>query len=492
MPAGTDQSTQYSPTMGLLYIFNLIVGTGALALPKAFQTAGYALSILVLLISCGVSYIAATFVVESLSVGNAVHVRKRRQEVEPASEFDDVVITESGPSSFEINEKIEVSQMALMFLGRGGVIFSYLALDIYLFGDLAIYSTTVSKSMMNMICATVNTSTVLSGDPCRESWPLMLDRFTVYRLCVIFFVMVCTPMVIIGITKTKYLQLATTLSRWSAFTLMILLASAQMMANGAATIPPAANVHGFGSLFGVAVYAFMCHHSIPSLVTPMSSKSGVFGKLCCVYLLVLCFYFTLSLTGSFAFTHVQDVYTLNFLHDEYTSIFYFFCDHFLALFPVFTLTTNYPIVGITLINNVRVLWDLMAPAAESVTSEQESLLEDEEEHDTRTRRANRPLEVSDVVIPVLVIGLPTIISLITDDVLMLATITGSYPGVGVQFLIPCLLVMRARTYAKGVLNFPVPKKFASPFQSKYWPYAIFLWAAFAIAMATVNTLGVRF
>ncbi|KIH47602.1 hypothetical protein ANCDUO_22335 [Ancylostoma duodenale] len=46
MPAGNDQSTQYSPTMGLLYIFNLIVGTGALALPKAFQTAGYALSIL--------------------------------------------------------------------------------------------------------------------------------------------------------------------------------------------------------------------------------------------------------------------------------------------------------------------------------------------------------------------------------------------------------------------------------------------------------------
>ncbi|KIH59754.1 hypothetical protein ANCDUO_10004 [Ancylostoma duodenale] len=332
------------------------------------------------------SYIAATFVVESLSVGNAVHVRKRRQEAEPASEFDDVVITESGPSSFEINEKIEVSQMALMFLGRGGVIFSYLALDIYLFGDLAIYSTTVSKSMMNMICATVNTSTVLSADPCRE----------IYRLCVILFVMVCTPMVIIGITKTKYLQLATTLSRWSAFTLMILLASTQMMANGAATIPPAANIHGFGSLFGVAVYAFMCHHSIPSLVTPMRA------------------------------------------------------------------------------------------------SEQESLLEDEEEHDTRTRRANRPLEVSDVVIPVLVVGLPTIISLLTDDVLMLATVTGSYPGVGVQFLIPCLLVMRARTYAKGVLNFPVPKKFASPFQSKYWPYAIFLWAAVAIAMATVNTLGVRF
>lgn len=41
--------------------------------------------------------------------------------------------------------------MASMFLTRAEVIISYLALNIYLFGDLAIYSTTVSKSFMNVI-----------------------------------------------------------------------------------------------------------------------------------------------------------------------------------------------------------------------------------------------------------------------------------------------------------------------------------------------------
>ncbi|VDM74292.1 unnamed protein product [Strongylus vulgaris] len=417
--------------MGFLYIFNLIVGTGALALPKAFQTAGYALSVLVLLISSIVSYIAATFVIEALSVGNAVHVRKRRQEIEPTIEYDgrvlisDVVVTESGPSSFEISEKIEVSQMASMFLGRGGVIFSYLALDIYLFGDLAIYSTTVSKSMMNMICASINTSTVLSSDPCHDSWHLLSDRLTVYRVCVLLFISVCIPMIIIGITKTKYLQLATTLSRWSAFILMIFLASAQMVTSGPTGNPPVVNIHGFGSLFGVAVYAFMCHHSIPSLVTPMRSKSGVYGKLFCIYLLVLSFYFTLSITGSFAFAHVQDVYTLNFLHDDLTSAFYFICDHFLALFPVFTLTTNYPIVAVTLINNIRVLRDLLFPSG-TMPSEEESLLEDDEERDPRRRNGNA-LKASDVFIPLFVIGIPTVISLVTDNVLMLATVTGSYP-----------------------------------------------------------------
>uniref|UniRef100_A0A7I4Z296 Aa_trans domain-containing protein n=1 Tax=Haemonchus contortus TaxID=6289 RepID=A0A7I4Z296_HAECO len=362
MPADTGVSTQYSTTMGFLYVFNLIVGTGALALPKAFQTAGYVLSIIVLLVSCLVSYIAATFVIEALSVANAVNARKCKEQAKQQSrQFDDVVVSESDPSLFEIVQKVEVGHMTSMFLGRSGVIFSYLALSIYLFGDLAIYSTTVPKSLMNVICAPINTSSVMPTDPCREGWPEFFHRFTVYRLCVVLFVTICTPMVIIGVAKTKYLQLATSFSRWSAFILMIALATAQMVSSGAAVTPTPVNIHGFGSLFGTAVYAFMCHHSIPALITPMRSKTGLFFKLSGIYLLVLAFYFTLSITGAFAFAHVQDVYTLNFLHDEMTSVFYFIVDYFLALFPVFTLTTNYPIVGTTLINNIRVLRDAVFP-----------------------------------------------------------------------------------------------------------------------------------
>lgn len=44
--------------VGLLYVFNLIVGTGALALPRAFQTAGYLLSTFLLLISAFTRFIS--------------------------------------------------------------------------------------------------------------------------------------------------------------------------------------------------------------------------------------------------------------------------------------------------------------------------------------------------------------------------------------------------------------------------------------------------
>lgn len=85
--------------------------------------------------------------------------------------------------------------------------------------------------------------------------------------------------------KTKYFQIATTLSRWIgmlkkkpkkdyficlAFLLMIIIASVQLLSDGPKGHPHTANFSGFGSFFGVSVYAFMCHHSIPGLIAPIT------------------------------------------------------------------------------------------------------------------------------------------------------------------------------------------------------------------------------
>lgn len=495
MQSNTDSSGTsgtYSQTVGLLYVFNLIVGTGALALPKAFQTAGWFLSISLLTFSAFMSYVAATFVIEALSVANAVLSKRRRVE------YDDVVVAD-GPSTFEISKKVEVSEMASMFLSKVSLVFSYFAIIIYLFGDLAIYSTTVPKSAMNIVCSTINASTVKSTDPCHESWPEILTRMTVYRFFVIIFVVVvCLPMVIAGITKTRHIQIMTTLSRWAAFILMISLATMQLSSQGAAANPPAYNFHGFGSLFGCAVYAFMCHHSIPSLITPMRTKENVFSKVAVVYGIVGVFYFTLSLTGAFAFEHVQDIYTLNFLHDDNTSFVYSIIDYFLALFPIITLTSSYPIIALTLINNFKVVKDILCP---KTGQENESLLEEDnqvEDNDTdderEARNGNTRSEktIFDVLVPALVLALPTFLSLMTDDMLLLASITGSFPGVAVQFAIPCLLVTAARKHARSVLNFPVPRKNVSPFQSPIWIVLISSWAGFSMIMVLLNLVGVKF
>jgi hypothetical protein len=145
----------------------------------------------------------------------------------------------------------------------------------------------------------------------------------------------------------------------------------------------------FGQLYGVIVYAFMCHHSLPGVITPMRYMiivySRIFYRICSrrkqnvhyllltVFLLICGFYMALALTGmgsmrdhtffriisgAFAFKNVQDVYTLNFFNTKTGNWLIMLIDYFLALFPVFTLSTNYPIVGITLKNNLLVLQSL--------------------------------------------------------------------------------------------------------------------------------------
>ncbi|KAL3092370.1 hypothetical protein niasHS_007579 [Heterodera schachtii] len=560
----------FSATVGLLYVFNLIVGTGALALPRAFQTAGYLLGPLLLLISAFTSYVCATFIFESMAIANCVLRRAppREQLQEGAFVVEDdvpssadgemsevrvgsVVVDADGSteqrfsfpanpagasayiqsqnerrgqtpteSDFEIERRIEISEMAHLFLGQSGTILSYLLLTIYLFGDLAVYSSTVPKSLMNVICSSLNVSAVSISpfSPC-HSHPNdlfhSLSRFAVYRICIFAFLLFCLPMILMGITRTKWLQLATTLSRWTAFLLMIVLAIAQLAHNGPKGSPAPVNLHGFGSLFGVAVYAFMCHHSLPALITPIRNKHHLSAKLTSVYSLVFLFYCALSLSGAFTFAHVQDIYTINFLHDEQTGGLLRLTDYFLALFPVFMLTSSYVIVAITLCNNIRVLGTLFDRCkrvvgtdgranASSVNEESEALLSDFAHQigissprpphfrPLSPHSSSLPTLFKHLAIPFLVVAFPALISFSTDNVLLLASITGSFPGVGVQFVLPTLLVLGARrTLSVRLGPSTVPLPFRSPFAHWFWPFAILGWACFAIAVvaSTLFHLG---
>uniref|UniRef100_A0A0M3JRC2 Transmembrane protein 104 homolog (inferred by orthology to a C. elegans protein) n=1 Tax=Anisakis simplex TaxID=6269 RepID=A0A0M3JRC2_ANISI len=394
------------------------------------------------------------------------------------------------------------TEMASMFLGRWGLIASYVTLTVYLFGDLAIYSSTVPKSIMNIICSTVNSTDIWPStrwyDECRHGWPSVVNtRISIYRISVLLFVTLITPLVVVGITRTKYLQLSTSFCRWTAFALMICLAVISLIRDGPEGAPPAVHFSGFG-LFGI-------------------------------YLCVLAFYVALSLTGVFAFGIVFDVYTLNFLHDETSeeSIFYAILNHFLALFPVFTLSTNYPIVATTLHNNLHVLYELIRNAFVQLSASQLVLITnnsmvyplisiayhalfysdgddqgplldneqpiaqlasqqpDDDNTDTQpsTTHSNTLIRV---IILSLVIIIPTLIALLTDNVLLLASLTGSYPGVGVQFVIPSLLVIYARRCCKRELGIDVPRRSSSPFAANLWPWLMFVWAAFTTLMVTLN------
>ena len=62
----------FSPVTAAVYIFNLIVGTGALALPHAFHDAGWLLGSALLLLLAAVSLVTAGWVVEAMAACNGI------------------------------------------------------------------------------------------------------------------------------------------------------------------------------------------------------------------------------------------------------------------------------------------------------------------------------------------------------------------------------------------------------------------------------------
>merc|ERR1712218_141912 len=76
--------------------------------------------------------------------------------------------------------------------------------------------------------------------------------------------------------------------------------------------PSLAKPGNMPAVFGVSVYAFMCHHSIPSLVTPVRTKSKIPAILGLDFVVIAAFYLLVSLTGIFAFDRVPDLYPLAF------------------------------------------------------------------------------------------------------------------------------------------------------------------------------------
>ena len=70
-----------SPLTAGVFIFNLIVGTGALALPSAFQAAGWVVGIILLLFLALTSYITATWVLETMAACNGINAVQETRRI---------------------------------------------------------------------------------------------------------------------------------------------------------------------------------------------------------------------------------------------------------------------------------------------------------------------------------------------------------------------------------------------------------------------------
>mmetsp|Transcript_13709 Transcript_13709/g.34525 ORF Transcript_13709/g.34525 Transcript_13709/m.34525 type:complete len:226 (-) Transcript_13709:1555-2232(-) len=221
----------------------------------------------------------------------------------------------------------------------------------------------------------------------------------------------------------------------------------------------------------------MCHHSLPSLLEPIMSsvpteklvlrqisKPVAWALGCC-----LAFYLLLNITVNLRWSDadIEDVITLNFQNFKSRIV-----PIFLELFPVCTLGASFPIIACTFRNNMQSLVVARQQTQQSPGSQSLNI-------------------VRDVVIPVLVLVLPLTIAFLTQGVELLVSITGSYGGCAIEFVIPTLLVMAAR---RKVAQLQENKTYFKKMQlgvlsSRYLEMLVLAWASVCLILVTMHNLS---
>lgn len=165
----------------------------------------------------------------------------------------------------------------------------------------------------------------------------------------------------------------------------------------------------------------MCHHSLPGIVTPIRKKEGLQSLLAVDFVLILFLYILISVTGVFAVPgDLQALHSLNFFHPG-SEVILIIIGAYLALFPVIALSSNFPIITITLRDNLKALLKAIF-----------------------MRENDFPFVLNRLLFPLLALLPPVTLAYITQQDSLLVSITGSFPGVGVQYLIPVSLAFMAR------------------------------------------------
>jgi hypothetical protein len=303
-------------------------------------------------------------------------------------------------------------------------------------------------------------------------------------------------------------QIDSSTLRVAAFISMIALASIRLAAGKGEGHPKIADISGIPTLFGVCVYSFMCHHSLPSLATPIRNKNALFGLFAGDYALILGFYAVLSFTGIFCFENIEDLYTLNFKPGSAISN----ClplEYFLALFPVFTLSTNFPIIGITLRNNLKTMFAGVTCRSRNTSSESECENYTPDPSSSPPRPASLsgsgsynasssprptsspapapfPWVVDRLVFPLATLTPPVAVAFATHDVEVLVGVTGSYAGAAIQYVVPAALAYCGRRSVLRTLGTDARNPHTSPFRHGAWIVAVLVWSAVAIVFVTAN------
>ena len=225
----------------------------------------------------------------------------------------------------------------------------------------------------------------------------------------------------------------------------------------------------------------MCHHSLPSLLTPIREKKYLTPLILTVMTFIWCLYNILDYSAVFAFSQqtnhdcqperknwacaIQGLYPLNFSNYPIQWL-----GTFVALYPVFTVSGNYILIAITLRNNLRQLFLGVGPfRADSDYP--------------RLYKHQLLLWSAVASVPAFLVGFAT------RQAKVLVNITGAYAGLFIMLVFPAMFVLKGRKIAQEREELRSTWNcHQSPFQHPVWAYIILVLATLLFFYTLVNDI----
>ena len=201
----------YSSTVGTVFLFNIMVGTGALALPMIFYKAGLVLGTLFMAVVALLGYITATFTIESMAYCNAL-LRLRERKGGTGTHEDPLIDRHHNgdPNTiYDISQLTEFGIMMDMLYPQWGKTAWFVIIIVYLYGDLAIYAVFLPLTLAE-IFPTLNVGSLN-----------LVDKRSVVNVYIATMAACTIPLIYFDIQKTKYLQALTFVTRNLTFWIML-------------------------------------------------------------------------------------------------------------------------------------------------------------------------------------------------------------------------------------------------------------------------------
>ena len=243
-----------------------------------------------------------------------------------------------------------------------------------------------------------------------------------------------------------------------------------------------------GALFGICIHAFLFHQYIPGIITPMKEKKQVSILVFFNILFVLCFYLLLSYTGAFRYSPEKqnDIYTLNFFTGQFStekegvlSV----LGYYLALYPVFTLTLNFPVVSITLCENLKALtlvsfklFSIENMPFYRVINRFILFKQSQDEPFHRT--------ISLFFFPFISVVPPLWVAFVTTNVQSLINFTGTYFGAFIQYVIPVTLAFAGKYIITKKMHMKYENKYESPFNHNVFLASVLVWTIICLIVTS--------